>query len=963
MSRVFTRRLAGVVASVVAFAIIAPSTFLSVKADNNDKVQLGSFTYATSDSLGAANAFAVFAKNYSCENSDMEGLIAADSTVFGGQDVGASDSVKQYIFEGYNFNYFGSEISGEITQIRKADALILPDNVTITTGEGAPNNGNGVRLTYKNYVKEFNSVDNLIYSADASKITNVKNSTFTIDFDQAFNCLKTYSLYAYDQETVYASYDGDVIKIICQQGLNYVSLDVGDVASKNICIEGAEIDGAKITDYSLIINIKNANGDVSLDHDMTIDGNGYSAYGEIGGKILWNFGPDYSGEVTFVKDSMGVVLAPSGTVKLGQTHNGSIFAANVSNNGSEIHQNPFQGSKLNPNPTPTEEPTPTETEPTETMPAETTPAETTPAETTPAETTPAETTPAETTPAETTPAETTPAETTPAETTPAETTPAETTPADTTPAETTPVETTPAETTPAETTPAETTPAETTPAETTPAETTPAETTPAETTPAETTPAETTPAETTPAETTPTEPTPATTTLTISKQAMTGTTGAELADAQMKLTANTNSGLRYLKVTGGKTGAVVTQTAKTISWTSGDAPFVIEELPDGTYTLEEIVAPNGYDVITTTQFTVSGGVVTKTTSNTDVTVSASSTGVYITAFDEAITTTTTTFPGVEISKQDIAGNEIADATLTITSLDGFDLSNVYVTQNGVNISLVLSDDKQSISFKTVDSMNSIVFGLAAGKYELKETVTPAQFLRADAIVFEISNNGNVINTATNVQGSPIVMIDEADPTYSTSGTTTSVAFSKQAMTNLGTELLGATMKITTSNLSIDLSGVNYTGGESVVRTTSMITWTTTDTVFEVDLPDGTYVLEEVIAPDGFNVITTTTFTVSGGVVTKTSSNTDVDITGTYVTAFDEAKADASTLVAGASRIPPTTVENLNAEVQKATLVAGAKKVPATGESMAVSDIAAIVLLVAAAATIGTVAVKTKKETH
>jgi hypothetical protein len=458
---------------------------------------------------------------------------------------------------------------------------------------------------------------------------------------------------------------------------------------------------------------------------------------------------------------------------------------------------------------------------------------------------------------------------------------------------------------------------------------------------------------------------PTTTTLTISKQDMTGTTGAELDGAKMILTAVSNSSLRYLKVSGGKVGATVTQTAKTISWTSGNTPFVIEDLPDGTYTLEETVAPDGYAVITTTQFTISGGNISKTTSNTDVKVENNASGCYVTAFDEALTqpsTTTTNTVGVEISKQDIAGNEIADATLTITSLDGKDLSNVYVTQNGATVNVVLSSDLKSISFKTQELTNSIVFGLEAGKYELKETVTPVAYLRAESIVFEISDNGNVINTATNVQGSPIVMVDEADPTYSTSGTTTSVAFSKQSMTNLGTELVGATMKITTTNLSIDLSGVSYTGGDTVIRTTSMITWNTSDTVFEVDLPDGTYTLEEVVAPDGYAVITTTTFTVSGGVVTKTSSNTDVEIIGTYVTAFDEAYTGPSTLVAGASRVPPTTVENLNEAVEKASVVANAsRKIPATGDSMAMTDIAAIVLLVAAAATMGTVAVKTKKE--
>ena len=74
MSYVLPKRLAGVIASVVAFAIIAPSTLLSVKADNNDKVQLGSFEYASADNLGGANAFAVFAKNYAAKN-DMEGVL------------------------------------------------------------------------------------------------------------------------------------------------------------------------------------------------------------------------------------------------------------------------------------------------------------------------------------------------------------------------------------------------------------------------------------------------------------------------------------------------------------------------------------------------------------------------------------------------------------------------------------------------------------------------------------------------------------------------------------------------------------------------------------------------------------------------------------------------------------------------------------------------------------------------
>ena len=594
----------------------------------------------------------------------------------------------------------------------------------------------------------------------------------------------------------------------------------------------------------------------------------------------------------------------------------------------------------------------------------------TPVPTTVVTDTPVPTTVVTDTPVPTTVVTDTPIPTTVVTDTPIPTTVVTDTPVPTTVVTDTPVPTTVVTDTPVPTTVVTDTPVPTTVVTSTPVPTTVVTSTPVPTTVVTSTPVPTTVVTSTPVPTTVVTSTPApvsTITLTISKQDMTGVNSSELAGAQMILTANTNSSLRYLKVSGGKTGAAVTQTAKTISWTSGDTPFVIEELPDGTYTLEETVAPDGYDVITTTQFTVSGGTVTKSTNNTDVSFTVSGNDCYVTAFDEAKNTasdTQTTVAGVEISKQDIAGNEIADATLTITSLDGKDLSNVYVTQNGVNVNLVLSSDLKSVSFKTTDTSNSIVYGLEAGKYELKETVTPAQYLRAEAIVFEISNNGNVINTATNVQGSPIVMIDEADPTYSTSGTTTSIAFSKQSMTNLGTELVGATMKITTSNLSVDLSGVKYSGGDTVICTTSMITWNTSDKVFEVALPDGTYTLEEVVAPDGYSIITTTTFTVSGGVVTKTSSNTDVDITGTYVTAFDEAYTGPSTLVAGASRIPPTTVESINEAVEKASTTGMAyRAVPATGEGIAMTDVAAIILLAAAAVTISVVTVKTKKETR
>ena len=122
---------------------------------------------------------------------------------------------------------------------------------------------------------------------------------------------------------------------------------------------------------------------------------------------------------------------------------------------------------------------------------------------------------------------------------------------------------------------------------------------------------------------------------------------------------------------------------------------------------------------------------------------------------------------VKISKQDIAKKELPKATLTLTSLDGFDLSGATVKQGSKTISVKVSSDKKSISFVT-GTTPSTVSGLKPGRYELKETVTPEAYLKADAIKFTLNRDGSKrLDGSTDiiVTGSPIVMIDKADPNY------------------------------------------------------------------------------------------------------------------------------------------------------------------------------------------------------
>ena len=120
---------------------------------------------------------------------------------------------------------------------------------------------------------------------------------------------------------------------------------------------------------------------------------------------------------------------------------------------------------------------------------------------------------------------------------------------------------------------------------------------------------------------------------------------------------------------------------------------------------------------------------------------------------------------VEISKRDIAANELPNAKLTLTSLDKYDMSGVTVKQGGVIITVELSADKHTITIKT-GTKPSEISGLKPGRYELKETVAPEAFLKAEAIRFTIDRDGKVKDeNDIEVLGSPIVMIDKADPSY------------------------------------------------------------------------------------------------------------------------------------------------------------------------------------------------------
>ena len=218
---------------------------------------------------------------------------------------------------------------------------------------------------------------------------------------------------------------------------------------------------------------------------------------------------------------------------------------------------------------------------------------------------------------------------------------------------------------------------------------------------------------------------------------------------------------KYLKLDGTFTSsateaqiklAALLHTAGSLKWS-----VQIDDIPVGKYKVTEYNAKVLIDGTSIELVLVTGSSVTSQTCN----VTKGATGSL-----DLINNYKVSDYDVKISKQDIAKKELPKATLTLTSLDGHDLSGAVVKQGSKTIKVTLSADKHSISFVT-GTTPSLITGLKYGNYELKETVTPEAYLTADAIKFSIDRAGRLYdeNGSVIVSGSPIVMIDKADPNY------------------------------------------------------------------------------------------------------------------------------------------------------------------------------------------------------
>ena len=231
----------------------------------------------------------------------------------------------------------------------------------------------------------------------------------------------------------------------------------------------------------------------------------------------------------------------------------------------------------------------------------------------------------------------------------------------------------------------------------------------------------------------------------------------------------------------------------------------------GEYTLSELTVPDGFLQAEDITFTVG--------EDGSISSDAYDNGV-ITMVDEKIT-----LVDVTISKQDMAGNEIAGARLTVTDQDG----------NTVD------------TWISVEGESHIIEGLTEGRFTLTEITAPDGFEKAESIDFQVTEDGKVTVNGNNED--TVIMVDEYTPA--------TVVISKQDIA--GAEIAGAELTVTDSDGKIVDSWTSQAGKSHEIES----------------LLPGTYTLSERVVPDGYEKAEDITFDLLPGGKVQVDG-TDVD---------------------------------------------------------------------------------------
>ncbi len=386
----------------------------------------------------------------------------------------------------------------------------------------------------------------------------------------------------------------------------------------------------------------------------------------------------------------------------------------------------------------------------------------------------------------------------------------------------------------------------------------------------------------------------------ISKVAVGGT--EELAGASMQLTYLGESGdLSGVSDAGGKT-LYWDESKKVITWTSGEQAVQLENLPEGDYTLEETIAPDGYTVITVFQFHVDAeGTITTTDTHTNVSVD-SETNAIIVADDVT---------WLSISKQDIAeqGTELPGASMQLTyNEETGDLSNV--TAEGGEIAL--DEETSKIITWTSGETALELRNLPDGAYTLEETAAPDGYTVITEFTFTIEN-GKVIT-----EGNAEVTVED--------GTTLTVLNSASIVTTttLDTTTTTTTSKTTTVSATTTADTTTSTASESMtVAGPTQTTTTTTETTTTSTTTTETTESGTIAGPTQTTSMATTTTTVPT-ITTTTAQATSV--TSLSTTDYTTTTVTESSTIAGPTQTTAatslSTTEYITTTATESSTIAG-----------------------------------------
>ncbi|MBR2283558.1 MAG: DUF11 domain-containing protein, partial [Ruminococcus sp.] len=365
----------------------------------------------------------------------------------------------------------------------------------------------------------------------------------------------------------------------------------------------------------------------------------------------------------------------------------------------------------------------------------------------------------------------------------------------------------------------------------------------------------------------------------------------QIAGAEFVLT---NSGMKsadweaLIGLNGDKLTAVKDESGNItgVKFTSSTADDMIYGLADGTYELEEKVAPDGYVVATKFTFKVTGGEVESagfaTTGETSGTITASGKTTLLITDD---------ISEISIDKRDITRKtEVAGATLTLTGKNGdkdiiFDISNVTL---GEGAELVTKENGTTLEWKSGSSAVTIK-GLPDGDYVLTETAgSDTKLFKAEdgntyTIVdqetkFTIENGVIVKDTFDkfdeNAEKSYTAITSETEIVVCDAKASSTAKISKKsAAEGDNDEIAGAKMTITSDKALTEdeIAKIKLTRGEGDKKVTltegedytietagetTVIKFTSADVSTDIEgLPAGTYTLKEVSAPEGYELYT------------------------------------------------------------------------------------------------------------